>query len=76
MWVRDRTKKTGSFKSHPAKALKNTEEHIRCTKPSEIAFTDDGTIIHACRYHAPEDLLDDLNIPLPKDRRREGRIQV
>lgn len=76
MWVQDRTNESGSFQQNPLKALKNNENYIRCTKQSDLAFVDEDVVFYACRYHAPEDLLEAINVPLPKDRKRKGRIQV
>lgn len=76
MWVQDRENASGTFQENPQKALKDNENHLRCTKHSDIAFVDNDVVFYACRYHAPEEFLEDLNIPVPKDRHRKGRISV
>lgn len=76
MWVQRQDKATGSFHEAPHETLQKEDHAIRCTHHSALAFQEDDVTFYACRYHAPEDLLENLGIPIPKDRHREGRISV
>lgn len=76
MWIQTNEQKAGTFHETPDKILETDPSTLRCTKESVLGFVEDDTTFYACPYHAPIELLEDLNIPLPRDRQRSDTIQV
>lgn len=76
MYVKDLEEGTNTFHGDPNSAVSSSPAVIRCSKHAVLSFSDNGELFHACEHHAPEEYLDELQIPVPRGRNRKNRISV